>query len=92
MFYPVIPLLALLALLWVRPRGEIHEDTELPRLSPISAFIGNSRRPAMKHSESKEIKYQQMDFFVTITHGINGSFKSTLLLIFQVSIINTYSL
>ena len=66
LFYPVIPTLALIALLWVRP----HEaDSKVDRIS--KAIIGNTiKKEPLSHTVSKEIKYRQMDFFVTIAHAI----------------------
>ena len=87
-FYPVVPSLALIALLWVRPRGEMDEDTENSKLKRISHVVfGSTRKAPLQHTMSKEIKYREMDFFATIAHAIAGGVESPLQLAFQVSMI-----
>jgi hypothetical protein len=75
----------LIALLWVRPRGAQDDTAEKSKLNRISkAVIGNVVKPTLKHTISKEIRYQEMDFFVTIAHAIAGGVESPLQLTFQV--------
>ena len=76
-FYPIFPLLALIALLWVEPRGEL-DDSKLSQISKVLSI-------KMERSISKEIKYHKMQFFVTIARAIAGGVESPLQLTFQVS-------
>ena len=90
LFYPVIPTLALIALLWVRPREDSKASRISSRLNRISRAInGNIIKEPLRltvSEENKKNKYRQMDFFVTIAHAIAGGVESPLQLSFQVSI------
>ena len=86
LFYPLIPTLALIALLWVNPHDDSKADS-IFRVDGISRVInGNIKKEPLSHTVSKEVKYRQMDFLVTIAQAIAGGVESPLQLSFQVSI------
>lgn len=84
LFSPLIPTLALIALLWVRPNEDSKADRISSYLDRISRVLnGNIKNEPISHTVSKETKYQQMDFLVTIAHAIAGGVESPLQLSFQ---------
>ena len=78
LFYPIVPIVALFALLWVGP----HNDPENfeGRIKSLSSILG-----ADKNVIAREEQYYQVNYLALTARAISGGVKSPLQLIFQVS-------
>ena len=82
LFYPIIPSISLIALLWVRPRDDLEDEvqTQRSRLNRISTALSMKGQQSI----SNEFRFREMEYLVTVAHAIAGGVESPLQLTFQV--------
>ena len=82
--YPIIPSVALIVLLWVRPK----DKSSGMRLRAMSSFRetmkNNIIKPDPETPKKKDYDFRDVDFLAMIAHAIAGGVESPLQLTFQV--------
>ena len=85
--YPVVPIFALFALLWVGPQNDSERASV--RMERLSSLMGASKEikggKELTWSKSREEKYYQIDYLAMTARAIAGGVESPLQLTFQVS-------
>ena len=83
--YPIIPSVALIVMLWVRPK----DKSSGMRLRAMSSFKetmkNNIIKPDPKTPKKKDYDFRDIEFLAMIAHAIAGGVESPLQLAFQVS-------
>ena len=82
--YPVVPIFALFALLWVGPQNDSERASV--RMGRLASRMGASKDiKELTWSKSREEKYYQIDYLAMTARAIAGGVESPLQLTFQVS-------
>jgi hypothetical protein len=86
--YPIIPSVALIVLLWVRPK----DKSSGMRLRAMSSFSETMKNTIAKPEppKKKDYDFRDVEFLAMIAHAIAGGVESPLQLAFQVSFLDTY--
>ena len=82
--YPVVPIFALFAVLWVGPQNDSERASV--RMGRLANRMGASKDiKELTWSKSREEKYYQIDYLAMTARAIAGGVESPLQLTFQVS-------
>ena len=82
--YPVVPIFALFALLWVGPQNDLERaSVKMGRMSTL--FGSAKKKQGLVRSKSREEQYYQIDYLAMTARAIAGGVESPLQLTFQVS-------
>ena len=88
--YPIIPSVALIVLLWVRPKDK-SSGMRLRAMSSFGETMKNTiAKPEPEPPKKKEYDFRDVEFLAMIAHAIAGGVESPLQLAFQVSFLDTY--
>ena len=77
--YPIVPIFALFALLWVGPQNDSERASRMSNL-----FGSGKKKQGLVWSKSREEQYYQIDYLAMTARAIAGGVESPLQLTFQV--------
>ena len=81
--YPIVPIFALFALLWVGPQNDSERASfKTGRMSNL--FGSGKKKQGLVWSKSREEQYYQIDYLAMTARAIAGGVESPLQLTFQV--------
>ena len=81
LFYPIVPIVALFALLWVGPHNKPENFDG--RIKSLSSILGADKKK--QNVIAREEQYYQVNYLALTARAISGGVQSPLQLIFQVS-------